>query len=98
MRHEKSMVGKLKSYCIHVLDKIMVEWYNKNSPGFMCVGSNPHPFNNECNTILVSKHSKNLNLVSYSRSCSFTKIYFNTKLDSTIKKGIFHRPRKFYHM
>ena len=25
----------------------MMEWFNNYSPGFMCVGGNPHPFGNE---------------------------------------------------
>ena len=29
-------------------------WYNKYSPGFICVGKNPHPFGNERHMILFS--------------------------------------------
>ena len=36
---------------INVLDKYMMEWFKKWSPGCMCVGRNPHPFGNERNTI-----------------------------------------------
>ena len=41
----------------------------------------------KCNlSITVGKPSKKLNSVSFSRSYSFTKMYFNTNLVSTIKK------------
>ena len=36
---------------INVIDKSMMEWFNKWSPGFMCVGRKPHPFGNERHTI-----------------------------------------------
>ena len=29
----------------------MVEWFNKYSPGLMCIGSKPHLFVNEVQTI-----------------------------------------------
>ena len=32
---------------INVLDKIMMEWFNKYAPVFMCVGCKPHPFGNQ---------------------------------------------------
>ena len=32
---------------INVLDESMMEWLNKWSPGFMCVGRKLHPFGNE---------------------------------------------------
>ena len=35
---------------INVLDKNTMEWFNKYSPGFICVGKNPHPFGNERHT------------------------------------------------
>ena len=36
---------------INVLEKIMMEWFNKYAPGFMCDGHKPHPFGNERYTI-----------------------------------------------
>ena len=36
---------------INVLDESMMEWFNKWSPGFMCVGRKPQPFGNERHTI-----------------------------------------------
>ena len=29
----------------------MMDWFNKYAPGFMCVGSKPHPFGNERHNI-----------------------------------------------
>ena len=29
------------------MDESMMGWFNKYSPGFMCVGRNPHLFGNE---------------------------------------------------
>ena len=34
-----------------ILNKSMIEWFDKYAPGFMCVGPKPHPFNNERHTI-----------------------------------------------
>ena len=31
---------------INVIDESIMEWFNKWSPGFMCVGNKPHPFGN----------------------------------------------------
>ena len=45
---------------------------------------------------LVGQPNKNLNSVSFLMSYSFTKIYFDTNLECTIKKEIFHRTRTFY--
>ena len=36
---------------INVLDGIMMEWFNKYAPGFMCVERKPYPFGNERHTI-----------------------------------------------
>ena len=36
---------------INVLEKIIVEWFNKYAPVFMCVGRKNHPFDNERHTI-----------------------------------------------
>ena len=36
---------------INVFDDFMIEWFNKWSPGFICVGGKPHPFGNEWHTI-----------------------------------------------
>ena len=36
---------------INVIDESMMEWFNKWSPGFMCVGRKPHPFGNERHAI-----------------------------------------------
>ena len=36
---------------INVLDKIMIEWFHKYLPGFMCVGHKTHPFFNERHTV-----------------------------------------------
>ena len=42
--------------------------------------------------VLVGEPNKNLNSVSFSESCSFTRMYFNTNLDSTIRGNIFIEP------
>ena len=36
---------------INVLDDSIMEWYNKWSPGFICVGRKPYPFVNERHAI-----------------------------------------------
>ena len=36
---------------INVLDKIIMEWFNKYAPGFMCIGPKTHPFGNERHTV-----------------------------------------------
>ena len=36
---------------INVLDDSMIEWFNKWSTGFMCVGRKPYPLGNERHTI-----------------------------------------------
>ena len=47
---------------INVLDKIMIEWFNKYETGFMCVGRKPRHFGNEKNivccgfTLLFGEH------------------------------------------
>ena len=35
---------------INVLDKIIMQWFNKYAPGFMCVGHKNHPFGNDRHT------------------------------------------------
>ena len=45
------MEGKLNPGWINVLEEIVMEWFNKYSPCFMCVGRKPHPFGNESHTI-----------------------------------------------
>ena len=35
---------------INVLDESMMGWFNKWSPGFMCVVRKPHPFGNDRHT------------------------------------------------
>ena len=45
------MENKFNPGWINVLDKIMMEWFNNYSPGFMCVDRKPHPFGNERHTI-----------------------------------------------
>ena len=47
----KNMVDKFKPYCINVINKIMMEWYNKFASGVMCVRRKPHIFGNECHKI-----------------------------------------------
>ena len=39
---------------INVLNKSMMEWFNKWDPGFMCVGCKPYPFGNEWHTIFCA--------------------------------------------
>ena len=36
---------------INILDEIMIEWFNKYVPVFMCVGCKTHPFGNKRHTI-----------------------------------------------
>ena len=38
------------------LDEIMMEWFNKYAPGFMCVGLKPYHFGNEQHNLFVDKH------------------------------------------
>ena len=45
------MDKELNPLYINVLDKSMMEWFNKYAPGFMCVGRKHHPFGNEGHTI-----------------------------------------------
>ena len=47
----KNMVDEFNPSRINVLENSMMEWYNKISPGFMCVGRKPHPFGNEHHAI-----------------------------------------------
>ena len=47
----KNMVDEFNPSRINVLENSMMKWYNKFSPGFMCVGRNPHPFGNEHHAI-----------------------------------------------
>ena len=41
------MYGDFSPSWINLLDKIMIEWFNKYAPGFMCVGRKPHSFGYE---------------------------------------------------
>ena len=41
----------------HVLDKIMMDWFNKYAPRFMCVGRKPHPLVNKRYTIFCGLKS-----------------------------------------
>ena len=41
-----NMAEEFNQLCINVLDKIMMEWFNKYAPGFMHVGHKLHPFGN----------------------------------------------------
>ena len=36
---------------VNVLDKSIMEWFEKYAPGFMCVGRKIHPFGNERHNI-----------------------------------------------
>ena len=45
------MAGQLNPSWIDVIDKIMMEGFNKYAPGFMCVGHKPHTLGNERHTI-----------------------------------------------
>ena len=46
-----NMSEKINLSWINVLDKSMMEWFNKYAQGFMRVGCKPHPFGNEIHTI-----------------------------------------------
>ena len=48
---KQNMAQQFFPSCINILDESMMEWFNKWSPGFMCVGRKPHPFGNEWHTI-----------------------------------------------
>ena len=43
----KNMANEFNPYLINVINKSMMEWYNKFPPGFICVGSKLHLFGNE---------------------------------------------------
>ena len=45
------MAEEFNTLWIDVLGESMMEWFNKYAPGFMCVGSKPHPISNERHTI-----------------------------------------------
>ena len=47
----KNMAQQILPSWINVIGESMMEWFNKWSPGFRCVGRKPHPFGNERNTI-----------------------------------------------
>ena len=47
----KNMEDEFNSGWINFLDKSMMEWFNKYSPGFVCVVSKPDLFGNERHTI-----------------------------------------------
>ena len=42
---------EFNSSCITVLDKIIMGWFNKCAPQFICVGRKPHLYCNESHTI-----------------------------------------------
>ena len=46
-----NMAEEFNPSWINVLDKSMMEWFNKYTPQFMCVGRKTHPFGNERQTI-----------------------------------------------
>ena len=46
-----NMAEEFNSSWINVMDKIMIKWFNKYAPGFMCVGIKPLPFINESHKI-----------------------------------------------
>ena len=46
-----NMAEEFNPMQINVLDKIMMEWFNKYVPSFMCIGNKPHNFGNERHTI-----------------------------------------------
>ena len=41
-----NMSEEFNPSCINVLYEGMMEWFNKYTPIFMCVGRKPHPFGN----------------------------------------------------
>ena len=47
----KNMEDELNPGWINILDKSIMELFNKYSTGCMCVGSKTHPFGNERHTI-----------------------------------------------
>ena len=47
----KNIEEKFNPVLINVLEKRIMEWFNKYYPGFMCVGRKPHLFGNESHTI-----------------------------------------------
>ena len=46
-----NMSEEFNPSCINVLEKIMMDLFNKYAPIFMCVGRKPHPFGNEIHAI-----------------------------------------------
>ena len=46
----KNMADEFNPYWTNVLNHIMMEWYNKFAPGFICVRRKPHYFGNEFHT------------------------------------------------
>ena len=44
------MEEKFNPVWINVLEKSMMEWFNKHSPGFMCVGRKP------CRLVMIAIH------------------------------------------
>ena len=40
-----NMAEQFNPSWINLLEEIMMEWFNKYTPGFMCVECKPHPFN-----------------------------------------------------
>ena len=47
----KNMAYDVNPSWINVPDKIIMEWYNKFTHGFICFGWKPYPFENEHHTI-----------------------------------------------
>ena len=43
---DMNMSEELNPSWINVLEKSIMEWFNKYAPGFMCDGRKPHPFGN----------------------------------------------------
>ena len=43
----KNMEDGFNPIWINFIYESMMGWFNKYSPGFMCVGRKPHPFGNE---------------------------------------------------
>ena len=48
---KKNMADEFKPSWINVIDKSIMEWYNKFDPRFMCIGRKKNHFGNECHSI-----------------------------------------------
>ena len=42
-----NMAGEFNPLWINVLGESIMDWFNKDVPGSMCIGSKPHHFGNE---------------------------------------------------